>query len=145
MNTTLLRQALLNASVNQLGEIIDLLDRPWERGKNDALRAAWHEARRSGGARRALAFAIEEEIQSLAPGRDAAHVAGRLGLAVDTPVSIVNEIVARYAKVTPFPLPIPPELIAAALRSTADIARLVLGTSSHGRRRHRGRRYHHGR
>jgi hypothetical protein len=147
-NTTLLRHALLRSTVPQLGEVIDWLDRPWAAGKNDALRAAWHEARRSDGARRALGYALEEEIRSLSD-RDAAHVAGRLAVAASTADGVATEIAQRLG-VPSWPLPVSPEVLAAALRATADLARIVLGTPGgdrHGRHHHhpRGRRYGHGR
>jgi hypothetical protein len=147
MNTTTLRHALLGATTEQLGEVIDWLDRPWAPGKNDALRAAFHEARRSEGARRALAYALEEEIRSLAQSeRDAAHVAARLAVGASTAEAAALEI-ARRLGAPSWPMPgISPEVIAAALRATAEIARLVLGGAGgghHGRHR-RSRRYRHG-
>jgi hypothetical protein len=142
-----MRQALLDSSAAQLEEVINWIERPWAPGKNDALRAAWHEARRSDGARRALAYAIEEEVRSLAvtPERDAAHVARRLGLAVHTPDAVVVEIARRLGAIPAWTLPVSPEVIASALRATADIARLILGTPSYERRSHHPRRHRHGR
>jgi hypothetical protein len=142
MNTTFLRLALLHASTSQLGEVIDWLDRPWEAGKNDALRAAWHEARRSDGARRALAYAIEEELRSLSTERDVAHVSQKLGLSTRDAEAVANEIARRIGGVSPWPLGFSPELVLGALRATADIARLLLADARGGRYRHRHR---HGR
>jgi hypothetical protein len=145
MNTTLLRQTLLHASVSQLEEVINWLDRPWAPTKNDALRGAWHEARRSEGAQRALAYAIEEEVRALeqAPERDVAHVAKRLGLSLPTADAVAVEIARRLGGLpTVWPLPISPEVLASALRATADIARLVIGDGGRGRHgRHRRHRY----
>lgn len=146
MDTTLLRQALLNASVHQLGEVIDWLERPWAPSNNDALRGAWHEARRDHGAKRALAYAIEQEVRGLAssPGeRDAAHVARRVGSSVPTAEAVATEVTRRLVPPIEWPFAVKPEVIASALRATADLAQLVLGTGAHRRRRHRG--YHHGR
>jgi len=136
---------LLNASVSQLAEVIDFLDRPWEPSKNDALRAAWHESRRSDGARRALAYAIEQELRSLTSTRDAVHVGNRLGLSIQTRDAIEAEIVRRLGGVAAFPLAVSPETIVSALRATADIARLILSRPGHGHGRHRGGRQRHGR
>jgi hypothetical protein len=145
MNTTLLlRTALLNASVSKLDQIIDFLDRPWAPGKNDALRAAWHEARRSDGARRALAYAIEEEVRSLSEERDLAHVSQRLGLPTRCGDAIAAEIVRRLGGPSFWPLTVSPELIVGALRATADIARFLMRGSS-GRRHHRHRSRRHDR
>src|SRR5262245_4827997 len=145
MDTTLLRLALQNASVSQLEEVIDWLDRPWAPGKNDALRGAWHEARRSGGARRALAYAVEDEVRSLASERDVAHVAQRLGISVRDGSAVAEEMVRRLGGPPAWPLPVSPELVVGALRATAEIARLVFGESRGHRRRHRSRWSHHGR
>ncbi|MDB4996373.1 MAG: hypothetical protein JWM74_3805 [Myxococcaceae bacterium] len=151
MNTTCIRQALLTSSVSQLEDLIDWLQRPWAPGKNDALRAAWHEARRSDGARRALAYAIEEEIRSVVTTeRDAAHVARRLGLVATTGDAVILEIGRRLGALAVWPLPASSsesaDVIASALRATAEIARLVLGSAAHerhGRTHHR--RHRHGR
>jgi hypothetical protein len=144
MNTTLLRQALLGATVSQLEEVIDWLDRPWAPGRNDALRAAWHEARRSDGARRALAYAIEEEVRSLSPERDLPQVAARLGLASRTNDTVAEEIVRRLRGISSPAFPFSLELVAGALRATAEIARLVLADGPRHRRRH-GRHHRHAR
>lgn len=149
MNTSLLRLALLDATVSQLDEVINWLDRPWAPGKNDALRAAWHESKRSDGARRALAYAIEEEVRALPPDRDLALVSQRLGVASSVEV-VATEVVRRLGGIVSWPLPVAPEIVIGALRATADIARLVLGDSgghrSGGHRYRRGRsRYRYGR
>ena len=140
MDTTLLRRTLLDASADQLGEVIDWLDRPWAPASNDALRAAWHESRRSDGARRALAYAIEQEVRGLGE-RDAAHVAQKLGLSVQTADAVVAEITRCLGPVALWPFQTSPALIASALRATAEIARLVLGTG--GKRRGHRRRHRH--
>lgn len=143
MTTSLLRLALLNATVSQLEEVINWLDRPWAPGKNDALRAAWHEAKRSNGARRALAYAIEEEVRALTTDRDLALVSQRLGLAPSSAEIVSAEMVRRLGGMVSWPLPVAPELVVGALRATAEIARLVLGDS--GGHRSGGHRYRHGR
>src|SRR5579862_2484687 len=147
MNTTLLRLALLDASISQLEEVIDWVERPWAPTRNDSLRAAWHETKRSDGAKRALAYAIEEEVRGLSAERDLAHVAQKLGLSTRTADAIASEIVRRLGGIATWPLPVSPDLVVSALRATADLARIVLGESRggsrHGRRHHG--RYRHGR
>lgn len=140
MSTTLLRPALLHCSTRTLGQVIDWLDRPWALRNNDSLRATWHEAHRSEGARRALAYALEDEIRGLATERDIAHVSQRLGVHVPGTDALIAEIVRRIGGPSAEALPVSPETVAAALQATADIARLVLGNSyrgrGHSRRRH---------
>jgi hypothetical protein len=141
-----LKGVLLNASVSELEDVINWIERPWAAGKNDALRAAWHEARRSDGAKRALAFAVEEEVRSLGPSaRDVAHVAGHLGLSTHTAEAVAAEIARRLGAAPAWSLTVSPEAIASALRATADIARLIVGLTEVGRHGRRHRRYRGGR
>jgi hypothetical protein len=147
MNTTPLRQALIDAPISQLEQVINWLDRPWAPGRNDALRAAWHEARRSDGARLALASSIEGEVRSLAHSqeRDAEHIGAHLGLTVRTAEAVAVEIARRLGVVPIWPLATTPEAIAAALRATADIARILVGDHGHHGRHRRHGRCRHGR
>jgi hypothetical protein len=142
MKTNHLRHVLLRASVPQLEAVIDWLDRPWAPGRNDALRAAWHESRRSDGARRALAYALEEEIRSLPSGRDIALVASRLG--VDpSPQAVIDEIARRLDASSVWSLPFTQRQIMDALRAGAEIAGAVL--TAHASRRSHRRRWRHAR
>ncbi len=145
MDTTKLREALLKAPVHRLGDVIDWLQRPWAPGSNDALRAAWHEARRRPEATPALAYAIEHEVRSLATTadpRDVRLVASRLGFDSPTPAVIVREIAVRLggaATVTAFS----PDTLATAIRVAAEVARVFLD-GRQGRREHRRHRYGRG-
>lgn len=84
MNTHEFRHSLARADLAALGQVIDWLERPAEAHRNDALRAAWHRARRDPGARSALCAAIEQEVLELRPA-EARHVARTLGLAAEEP------------------------------------------------------------
>lgn len=69
----------------------------------------------------------------------------RLGLVARDANAIAAEFVRRLGHVAyPWPLSVSPEVVASALRATADIARLLL-TEPHGGRYHRRGRCRHGR
>ena len=138
MNNTL-REALLHATVQEQGSVIDWVRRPWAPANNDALRGAYHEALRNHGATRALAYALELEIRSLEGAeRDLEHVASRLGLQARTCEAVGDEIVRRLgAAPKASAAAISPEVVALVLQVAAEVALRVL--------REGGRRHRHGR
>jgi hypothetical protein len=148
MNTMPLRRALLDAPADRLKTVIDLLDRPWAPDKNHALMAAWHEARRGEGARRALAYALEASVRDLGPAgaRDARLVAGRLGVASPCAGAVADEL-ARRLGAAPRPFTITPEAVETAVRAALGVARWAFAGGAFDRpgRAGRGRPRGHGR
>lgn len=141
-STTVLQQALRSASTHRLRDVIDWLERPWAPGRNDALRAMWHAARRDRAAHSMLAEALAHEVHDLGVStgaRDLAHVARRLELAFASVEGVAYEI-ARRVDASGVGRPVP-DVVASAVHAALDVARIVLrdanGGRSRGRRRHR--------
>lgn len=146
MNTATLRQALLDASVARLGEIIDLVRRPWAPGNNDALRGAWHEARRHPGAKGALAYALEQEIRTaVSDDRGVDLLRQRLSGAPGTAEAIVSEITKGLGGVPARDAEPTGAVFVTTLQVVVDVARSLLGHRPGEGRSGRRRPHHHGR
>lgn len=96
MSTHTFHEALGRASLGTLEQVIDWLERPWQPTHNDALRAAWHRARRDPSARGALHAALEREVLGL-HAAEARHVARALGIPREEPTAgdVLRAITAR--------------------------------------------------
>lgn len=151
MNDIALLRSLERAPVDQLREIIDWLDRPWARGRNDALRSAYHDARRDPARKSALVYALAYELTTLDNERDIPFVAHQAGIKATHTRLLCYEICQRLGareRAARSAWPLPPEVIATGVQVLAEIVRSGLSTpqtdsarrpfKGHGRR-HRGR------
>jgi hypothetical protein len=102
MMMTALAARLAQATVAELGQVIDQVRRPWAAQCNDRLRALLHRVGREpgSGAHEELAAALVAEVAGASYG-DLAHVARGLGLSLPAPTAddVARVIVARLGPV----------------------------------------------
>lgn len=150
-----LSMRLSQASVNELGRVIDWVQRPWAPQHNDRLRAMMHLAGRDplNGAREDLASALVTEVATAGP-RDLTHIGHALGIDLATPTAddVARAITARLGALPREPSPREPwctaaleEGVAWAIREFAGaaVSALVRAKPWAPPRRQYGR--HHGR
>ena len=148
MNDIALRRTLERATLEELRMVIDWLDRPWARHRNDLLRSAYHDTRRDPARKAALVFALVYELTTLDNVRDIPFVAHQAGIAATHTQLLVYEIIRRLAKREEPKWTVPPEVITTGLQIIAEVVRQGLTaprvdaptppSKGHGRR-HRGR------
>jgi hypothetical protein len=118
------RDELERASLSDLGQLIDALDRPWAPAENDRLRAHFHQAGRdpSGHAKSELAHALARTIEELSP----------------EDLSSFLRKTARSPRLSPR---IAEQLIVCLTEVVSEVVVQLLG----GKNTHRKRRHRHGR
>lgn len=142
---------LAQATVAELGRVIDQVQRPWAAQRNDRLRALMHRAGREpgSGAREELAAALVAEVAAASDG-DLAHIARGLGLNLPAPTAddVAHAIAARLG---PAPGTTPrgrwggPALEAGVEWAIREFAEAAVTALVRARPWASGRRHHHGR